>query len=71
MDLPHFNHLKYGSVPLTRKMHAIVVLSPTLAVVFLGRPLRKMGLDRGIAIGYKRIRIESVRHVVIFCSFVF
>ena len=58
-DLFHLSHLKSGRVPLTRTIQVNVTLSPTCTVLFFGRPVCRIGADRGLAVEKREDNFEE------------
>ena len=58
-DLFHLSHLKSGRVPLTRTIQVNVTSSPTCTVLFFGRPVCRIGADRGLAVEKREDNFEE------------
>ena len=58
-DLFHLSHLKSGRVLLTRTIQVNVTLSPSCTVLFFGRPVCRIGADRGLAVEKREDNFEE------------
>ena len=58
-DLFHLSNLKSGIVALTKTIQVNVALSPTCTVLFFGRPVCRIGADRGLAVEKREDNFED------------